>query len=136
MTVPVHSPASVPLPPPCREPLPIDKPPLKRLLQRHEFLSDIDVLYLVNSRSRIDVGSWIRDRRIRVAATSTHLLLFASGKRPLAERLAYSELYDSVYNHVTGALILAPHIDSRFCTLRMTPVDGYQLLAQIYNQDS
>jgi hypothetical protein len=136
MTTSVHSPSPVALPPPCSTPLPTDKAPLKRLLQRHEILSDTDVLYLVKSRSRIDVGSWIRDRRIRVAATPTHLLLFSGGKRPLAERLAYSELYDSVYNHVTGALILAPHIDSRFCTLRISPVDGYQLLAQIYNQDS
>ncbi len=133
-SVTAHSPVT--LPPRLTEKLPTDKGILKRLLKRHEVLSDLEIVYFVKSRSRVDVGSWIHDRRIHVAATPAHLILFAGGKRPLAEQLAYEDLYESVYNHVTGTLVLAPDIDERINTLRVSPVDGYQFLSQIYNQDS
>ena len=37
------------------------------------------------------------------------------------------------YNHVTGELVLAPPRGIRITSAGMTPIDGYQLLAQIYS---
>ena len=37
----------------------------------------------------------------------------------------------SLYNHVRGTLVLVPGSKPDVASLRMAPVDGYQLLAQI-----
>ena len=126
---------SINLPPRKATPLSRDEPPLRRLLKHHgESIGDDDVYYTIKSKTKVDVGSWICKRRLCVIAQPSHLLLLANGKRPVAERFAYAQLQDSRYNHVTGALVLAPSVDPNLNSLRMLPVDGYQFLAQIFQQ--
>jgi len=47
-------------------------------------------------------------------------------KTPLAS------LRQSLYNHVTGEVVLAPVRELKLTHIQVAPLDGYQLLAQIY----
>lgn len=67
-----------------------------------------EVLLLLRTGSSVDTGNWLRAGRIYLAVTDEMLLLFADGKRPVASSVAFSELAQSLYNHVTGKLVLAP----------------------------
>lgn len=125
--------SSIELPLRKTEALPDDQPPLRRLAQRFEKLFDEgEIYYAVHTQTRVDVGYWFRQARVWAIATSGHLLLFARGKRPLAECIPYRSLQESTYNHVTGCLTFASKVDKRYCKLKMSPVDGYQMLAQIF----
>jgi len=95
-------------------------------------LGQRDVFLAVKSRGRADTGGWLGRRRVWAFALADGLLLVAAGRAPCIERVPYADLRESVYNAVTGELALAPshHVSVR--RLKMTPLDGYQMLAQIY----
>jgi len=125
------------LPPPRREPIARTGGPFARLSKAERrvadfVLADAEVFHLVRSRSRVDVGGWLRGRRVWVAAGARELVLFAHGPRPYSQTIPFAELRSSVYNPVTGELALKPCADVRAASLRMSPLDAYQLLAQIY----
>ncbi len=125
--------SSIELPLRKSEALPDDKPPLQRLARRFEKLFDEgEIYYAVHTQTRVDVGYWFRRARVWAIATSGHLLLFAWGKRPLAKCIPYQTLHGSTYNHVTGCLTFASNVDERCRKLKMSPVDGYQMLSQIF----
>jgi hypothetical protein len=128
------------LPPPVREPL--DKTAaLPRALsaRARAYVQDLlgaDDLYVaVPSGTAADVGSWLGRRRVVVCALKGALVLAAHGPRPYAERVPYAALRESQYNHVTGELVLGPAPDARVRRLRVSPLDGYQVLAQIYCEE-
>ena len=125
---------TIELPPRLTQPLSRETPPLGRFVQRFpELFEDDDVFCAIKTRTSVDVGHWVFRARVWAIATPEHLLVIATGKQPLAMRIAYSQLANSTYNHVTGCLTLAPNVDSRIQNLKVSPVDGYQLLAQIYS---
>lgn len=100
-----------------------------------ELCSEDRVTYLVHSQTHVDVGRWFSKGALWAAAASTELVLFAAGKRPFFEKVPYAYLGKSLYNHVTGEVILAPAESTRTSGLRLTPEQGYQLLAQIYKEE-
>lgn len=97
-----------------------------------EHLGDAPVYLALRAGTRIDTGSWVWRPRVRVFALDAALMLLAAGRRPRAERIPFTDLRESVYNAVTGEVVLAPAHHVRVRRLRMSPLDGYQLLAQIY----
>jgi hypothetical protein len=100
-----------------------------------QVLDGEDVYMVVRTRSRIDVGSWFRSARIWMWALRRELLLVAAGWAgpwPYVQRVPFSQLTQSVYNHVTDQLVLAPANGVPVKALGMSPTRGYQVLAQIF----
>ena len=90
---------------------------------------------LVPTWTRMDVGRWFRPARLWVALGGGELVLFAPGPRPFCERLPLESLRGSLYNPVTGELVLRrghePAPGKRVPGLRMPPLDGRRLLELI-----
>jgi len=97
-------------------------------------IGQADAFLVVRTRTAIDVGGWLGRRRIRAVALADGLVLMAPGRRPYGERIAFADLGESLYNHVTGEVVLAPAPDARVRRLRLSPLEGYQLLAQIHGK--
>ncbi len=129
------------LPDPITTPLAPQTEGLGRLRRRTRRLAESlageeDVLVLLRTRSRIDVGGWFGRRRVWVAALADSLVLFAPGRRPCRARIPFAQLRESAYNPVTGELALAPAEAAPVRALRVSPLDGYQLLAQFRCEDA
>ena len=116
---------------PLAAPLAQMRPPERRLAE--EAIGTRPVFFLVKTRTRVDVGHWLRDGRLWAAALIDGLELFAPGRRPYRESVPFAQLRGSVYNPVTGELALVPAHGVRVRGLKMPPLDGYQMLAQIYS---
>jgi hypothetical protein len=86
---------------------------------------------LFATNSRVDVGWWFWSARLRAAVWGGELVLFAAGRRPFVQRTALSAVRESLYNHVTGELVLAPVKDAALRRFRIAPVEGRELLAAI-----
>lgn len=99
-----------------------------------ELVGTAGLFGLVRTDTKIDVGKWFRKRRICACLLGDQLLLVAEGRRPYTERIALAELRESRYNHVTGQLVFAPAEGLRQRSLKMSPLAGLQMLAQIYFQ--
>lgn len=131
---------SVKLPPARRTPLPEGDPAWALLPKPAKtLLADVraDRPYLAaRTRSRIDVGSWMGRARVWAFAFGDELVLLAPGRRPYTERIPLTGLSETIYNHVMGELALSPAPGATTRALRVCPVDGYQLLAQIHDKDS
>jgi len=82
----------------------------------------------VRTSSRMDVGRWLLSARVRVAVLDDALVLIASGPRPVAQRLPFSSVCETFYNHVTGELVLAPAPLARVSSLRVTPDDAVRII--------
>jgi len=54
------------------------------------------------------------------------------GPASVVIRIPYNQLNHAEYNHVTGMLVFGDQFDHRIHQLRMTPLDGYKLLAHIH----
>lgn len=90
------------------------------------------VMTLLQSATRVDVGLWIFERRVWVVVTPTGVVLLAAGRRPLAQCVSFEHLYMSLYNGVMGELVLAPDRGYRVRRVKLPPLEGNQVLAQIY----
>jgi hypothetical protein len=86
---------------------------------------------LFATRSRVDVGWWFWSARLHAAVLGDELVLFAAGSRPFVQRTPLPAVCASLYNHVTGEVVLAPATAAAVRRLRMAPVDGQKLLAVI-----
>lgn len=104
----------------------------ERQLAREQLSDDDHEYYGVCSATRADVGHWLGRGVVWAVALERELLLFAAGKRPLIERIPFGQIHRSMYNHVTGELVLAPSHNLRIERLALPPAAGYQMLAQIY----
>jgi len=140
MTLPIE----IELPSPNATPLDRASAVLSRLSKAErrvaeEALRGHDVFLAVKSRGRADTGGWLWRRRVWAFALADGLVLLAAGRVPYVERIPYADLHESVYNAVTGELALAPAsadtTPSPPRRLKMTPLDGYQMLAQIYSEE-
>ncbi len=76
----------------------------------------------------IDVGSWFGRRRVWACVLENELLLVARGRHPHIERVPFDRLQDSLYNHVTGEVVLGPAENVKVTRLRLSPVEAVQLL--------
>jgi len=83
---------------------------------------------LVATHTRVDVGAWGWRGRVTVGLLGDELLLLAPGRRPVVARARRADLAASLYNAVTGELILAPGGSLRQRTLRLPLVEGYAIL--------
>lgn len=102
-----------------------------------QLLGKDDVYMAVLSRTKVDVGAWLFRGRLWVFALHDEIALVACGscgRRWYARRIPHARLRESQYNHVTGQLALAPEGPLPFTGIGMPPLDGYQLLAQIYRK--
>jgi hypothetical protein len=95
-----------------------------------------DVFLIVRTGTKVDVGSWLFRGRIWLAVLDDCIVVAATargGARPLAETIPFNRLRRSQYNHVTGQLALAPAGLAGTKGLAMSPIEGRQVLAQIYH---
>jgi len=83
------------------------------------------------SRTRTDVGMWFRQGRVRACPRAGELLLLAHGRKPYRETVPFANLGESRYNHVTGALVLAPAEGVRVHDMKLPPLEADALLATI-----
>ncbi len=96
-----------------------------------------DIFLIVRTGTKVDVGSWLTRGRVWLVALEDSLVLVATGlagPRPLAERIEYDRLRESQYNHVTGQLVLSPAKLAGTRGLNLPPIQGCQVLAQIYRE--
>jgi hypothetical protein len=128
---------AVELPPPLDRPLTIGDPALppmregeRRLLE--EACAGKPFFLLLRSATRVDTGHWFRRSPVWVAALADRLVLVAWGKTAWVDAVPYRHLKQSLYNHVTGEVVLAPAPGLRLDRFRVAPLDGVQVLAQIY----
>jgi hypothetical protein len=91
------------------------------------------VVLLLLTESMAEVGLWMWKRRVWLCVTDQALVLFAEGRKPIAQRTPYAHIGESLFNHVTGELVLAPDRKYRLGRVKLQPKDGYQVLAQIYH---
>ena len=120
-----------------------------------KLLAGEDVFVVARTRTRTDVGSWLGGSTVVADALAGELLLLAAPRCPLAfllrllrldrrfpppgepvaytQRIPFSGLAGSTYNHVTGQLLLAPAETARVRRLKLPALDAYQLLAQIHH---
>ena len=96
-----------------------------------EQLAGGKVFLVAATGTRIDVGGWLRQGRVCAACLAGELLLFAAGGQPYGEKAEYDSLGRSLYNHVTGELLLAPARGIRVRRLYLPPVIAYEFLGQI-----
>jgi len=103
-----------------------------------QLLASEEVFVIARTGTKIDVGSWLLRGRVWVFALSDSLAIVAcgpAGLRVRAEKIPYDDLRESQYNHVTGELALAPVKGLPFRGLRIDPITGCQILAQIHRED-
>lgn len=105
----------------------------KRLLM--EQLGDEEAAWLVRSRTKVDVGLWFRKRKVWCCLARQRLLLLAAGKTSVVENVPVDDLKKTRYNHITGELILSPAEGARIRCLRMPPLDAFELLSQIRDDE-
>ncbi len=97
-----------------------------------ELCGDREVMIVLQTETRTPVGWWLIERRVWLVVTREEVVAFAAGRKPLAQRVAFPHLYGSLYNAVTGRLVLAPDRGYRVGQFNVPPLEGCQVLAQIY----
>jgi len=133
----------VELPPARTEPLDAERTLWPILPRRERFLAQQviggePVFAAVRTGTKVDVGSWLLRGRVWIFALADSLVYVACGGcglRAHARQIPYNRLRESQYNHVTGQLALAPVEGLPFRGLQVDPIEGYQVLAQIYRED-
>ncbi len=93
-------------------------------------------LLVLKSGSKVDVGYWFRKGAVWVCATPGEIILLAAGPKPFAQKTPFHFLRESLYNHVTAQVVLAPAPGLAMRSFRLSPLDGYQVLAQIYSNNN
>jgi hypothetical protein len=85
----------------------------------------------IRTRTRIDTGNWLRGGRVYLGLSDQSVLLVAAGHDPYVGRAGFDQLQQSVYNPVTGALLLAPAEGLDVTSLGMGPLDAETVLDRI-----
>lgn len=88
------------------------------------------VRLLLPTSTKLDTGNWLMRGKVWAACTDDRLLLLAAGRRPHSEAVAFAQLYESLYNHVTGQLVLAPAPKTQVRGLSLTASAAKSLLAR------
>ncbi len=66
------------------------------------------MLDIVRTQTRLDLGGWLLSSRVWLVMGEDRLLILAQGRKLHRVTLERSDLQESLYNHVTSSLILAP----------------------------
>jgi hypothetical protein len=117
---------------------PLDRRARRRQLGRarrrvlESLVGDEAVYYVQRTRTKVDVGGWFRKGRVCICLLANEAVILAKGKRPYVERIPLQRLRESQYNHVTGELMLAPDGATQISGLKVPPLEGLQILAQIH----
>lgn len=90
--------------------------------------------WFVRSRTRVDLGYWLRRCPLRLAISDVGVLIWAVGPRVYQRAYKFEDLAQSVYNTVTSRLVLAPAPDLAVRSIRMSIEDAQQVLAHIYRR--
>lgn len=106
--------------------LPILTPSQRALFERGARGQAVRAMVL--SKARIDVGLWLRWRRIWVAGFDDRLLVFAEGPRPYIQSALYSELSTTFYSHASGELVCVPADDLVVRSFGMSPAEAWRFL--------
>lgn len=129
--------AAMEVPPPLTEPaedlaetLVTMSKPVRRLYDRECGKDDTILLLLTGSVA--DVGRFFRKSRVWLCITRSEVILLAAGRQPLVQRIPFPHIQQSLYNHITAELVLAPNRKFTLPNVKVSPVQGYQVLAQIY----
>ena len=93
-----------------------------------------DVLVLVRTATRVDVGLWFRRRRLWVGCLAHAMVFVAPGPAPVAVRAPLAALAKARYNPVTGELALPPMEGLAPRGLKVPALDAYQILSQIQTE--
>jgi hypothetical protein len=101
-----------------------------------EAAGGVPVDFLLLTRSRVDVGQWFRQGRVWAACAGQRLLIAAVGRRPFLDAVPVREARASLYNPITGELVLAPAPEARLRTLRMTPLEGWKLVERLKQEEN
>lgn len=121
-------------PPPAADPPegdPMASLPAKTRQLAADRLEGGRVLRVIRTQTRVDVGGWLGRRRVWLIVHADGLLLVATGRpapKPLVQNAAFDDLKESVYNHVTASLVLAPAKDLAVRSLKMDPAVGTEVL--------
>ena len=86
---------------------------------------------VLRTRTVWDVGQWFHDAVVWVGLCDDALLLCAAGRDPLAASIPRDALRESVYNAVTGELMLAPAPGAPLGAVALSPVEGEALAAKL-----
>ena len=86
---------------------------------------------VTQTRSRVDVGRWLIQARVWAVCLPGELALCAAGKRPFVQRVPWPDLRASLYNQVTGELVLAPVAGAQVRRLRLPPLPAGRILLHI-----
>jgi len=106
----------------------------QRMLLREVTQTPPEAVWLTGTR--VDTGGWMGRRRIVAAAMADRLILLAAGAKPFVESIAFQKLQESLYNHVTGELVLAPATGASLRALDLPSLDAQRLLDMIRTQES
>ncbi len=83
---------------------------------------------LIRTGTTVDVGQWVRRGRVCGMWLDGAWVMFAAGKRAFVETVDASCLGGSLYNHMVGALVLAPAPGVQVRALKMTPLEAGRVL--------
>lgn len=90
------------------------------------------VKHLVQTRTRFDVGLWLRGRRVWLAATEDRLIAFADGPRPYMQHAPLADLATSFYCHMSGELVCVPAGLLEVRSFAMDPDEAWHFLTLIH----
>ena len=92
---------------------------------------EADWQLLIETHSRVDVGEWLRNGRVWIGVTTKEIVLLAAGRVPFVERAPLEQVRESLYNPMTGEVVLAPAGKLKLKRVKLPALDGYRLLARI-----
>ncbi len=111
------------------------EPGIRRLLAASGSAGTSPPAGLQPTGTRMDTGLWFRQGRVWTACTPAGLVLLAPGRRPYVQTIPFTRLQGSLYNAVTGEVLLAPAPASTVRRLRMDPDAGRRLIEAIHMQE-
>lgn len=88
------------------------------------------VLCLIKTGTKVDVGLWFRRRKVWLFLTPDEIVIFTAGRWNFVERIKFDQLNETVYNHITGEIILAPY-EGEVNSLKVDPLSGYYIAEKI-----
>ncbi len=100
----------------------------KELTLLNEMTDGAQPLVRVQSRTRIDTGSWLCKRPVWICVYETELILLAVSRRRFIERFKLSDIADSHYNHMTGEFVIYPVEGLRYDSFRVSAREALEIM--------
>lgn len=100
----------------------------------HEIAGETRPLVCVESRTRVDTGSWLIKRRVWICVFEDSLVLIAASRRRFVERYKLSDIADSHYSPMTGEFIIYPAEGIEHNAFRVSAREALEILQVFKNQ--